>query len=369
MKFRCHKESLLKEISIAQDVISSKNSFSILSNLYLTLIGNELIIKATDSKVNLTTSLPVQGEEDGQSKINFDKFIGIVRNFPDEEIIFEQNDSEIMLRNEKNKINFNLKSIAKEEYPEQKRIDDSKYFTLSQKDLIKMINQTLFAISDDDARISMNGVLLEKDNQNLNMIATDGKRMSYISKEFDIDIDIPDFKEIIIPAKILNIVKKICSGEGDILLAIDNNTLFIKINNIYLYSNLIEGQFPNYRKVIPQEQKYSARFKKTDLLEALKRVDLLVEKNTKKIYMDIQENVILLSSEKNDFGEAREAIECEYNMDPIILAFNSKYMEDPLRAINTNEIEIEFSTNVRAVTIFPVPRDDFFHIVMPMQNN
>lgn len=367
MKFRCHKETLLKEISIAQEIISSKNSFSILSNIYLVLEGNNLEIKSTDMKVSFKTVIPVQGNEDGETKIYCDKFIGIIRNFPDEEIIFEKDNNEIVVRNNTNKINYNLKSIAKEEYPEFKTISDSNYFSIAQSDFIQMINQTLFAISDDETRYFMNGVYLEKNESGLTMVATDGRRLSIISKIFENEI--PDFEPIIIPPKILNLVKKISVSEGELNLAIFDNTLYIKINDSYFYSNLIEGQFPNYKRVIPEKQEQSFTFNKLDVLSALKRVDLLVEKNSKKIFMDIQTNSILLSSDKSDFGEAKESIGCNYEGDQIILALNSHYLEEPLRVINSDEVEIQFTSMNKAITIYPIPKKDYFHIVMPMQNN
>jgi len=367
MKYKCYKETILKEISTAHDVITSKNSYSVLSNIYLRLIGNNLEIKSTDLKTSFETTIPVEGLENGDTKIYCDKFLSIIRNFPDEEIIFEKKNDIITLRNNTNSINYKLKSVVKESYPELKEIDSDKYFKIPQRDFIDMINQTIFAISDDETRYFMNGVYLEKNENKLNMVATDGRRLSIISKE--INSEIPDFEPIIIPSKILNLVKKLSIEEGEISLAIYDNSFFVKLNDNYFTSNLIEGQFPNYKRVIPEQQDSKFIFNKSDVLNALRRVDLLVEKTSNKIYMNISNNNLTINSDNNDFGEAKESISCEYEGENCSLVLNSKYIEEPLKNIGSDKVEIHFSYNKKAISINSVPKKDFVHIVMPIQSN
>lgn len=369
MNFKCNKDVLLKEISIAQDIISTKNTFSILSYLYLSLKGNNLEIKATDASVNFKTIITVDGITDGETKILCEKFLMIIKAFPDEIISIEKFENEIFLRDENNKVNYNLNSITKEEFPEFKNIQQNEYFSIAQKDFIEMINQTIFSISSDETRYFMNGVCLEKDNEEnkLKMISTDGRRLSYIAKSVN---NIPDFNQIIIPQKILNIIKKNCSNEGTIDLAISDNTLFVKINDLFFSSNLISGQFPGYKKVIPENQDFSLIINKNELLNALRRVDLMIEKNsTRKIYLDIKTNNLLLKSERSDIGEAKESISCQYEKEEMVIALNSGYLEDPLKVIDTENIEIEFTTSNKAITINAVPKKDYFHIIAPMQKD
>lgn len=363
MKFKANKEILLKEIAIAQE-ISNKNSFSILSNLYLNLIGNNLEIKATDGNIKFKTFIPVEGEENGEAKVFCDRFLMIIKNFPKSTILIEKIENEIILRDDENKMRYNLNSTASEDFPEFETMQNQNFFSLSQAEFIEMINQTQFSVSNDETRYFMNGVCLEKIENKLNMIATDGRRLSFISKTIE---NIPDFKQIIIPPKTLNIIKKICMGEGNIDLGINENTLFIKVNNSSFSSTLITSQFPNYKKVIPENQQFNLILKRTDLLDAVRRVDLLIEKNSKKVLLDINHNTILLKTDKTELGEAKESIDCTYEGEPIVIAFNSQFISDPLKVIESEFVEIQFTSANKAVTIQAVPQKEYFHIIMPMQ--
>jgi DNA polymerase-3 subunit beta len=196
------------------------------------------------------------------------------------------------------------------------------------------------------------------------MVATDGRRLSYIKKTPDAPMK--EFEGVIIPPKVLNLIKKLASGEGTFSLAVTEKNLFVQFDNQRISSALIEGQFPNYRRVIPEEQKYRILVKKDELLEALKRVSLLVEKS-RRIYVELGAEVMTLSSEETEVGVAREEISCEYEGPEEKIALNYMYLLEPLRVIDTEDISIQFSEPNRAISIYSNPEKDYFHIVMPMQ--
>jgi DNA polymerase-3 subunit beta len=130
---------------------------------------------------------------------------------------------------------------------------------------------------------------------------------------------------------------------------------------------LIEGQFPNYQKVIPESQKYRISLKRSDLLDALKRVAVFVEQKSRRTYFTISEGVIVVSSEESDLGAAREELPCEYSGQETTIALNFRYLEDPLKVMVSEMINIDFTEPNRAITIAPEPGEDYFHVVMPMQ--
>ncbi len=249
MKFVSNKADILKEISVAQEIISSRNSLSILSNVLIETGDNVLTVKATDLKVSFETSIPVETSEPGTTTVFCDRFLGILRSLPDGDIEFEQQDQRLDIRPMYKKIDFQLKSIAGDKFPELQEISDDSYFELPQKDILEMINQTIFAVSDDETRYFMNGVYMENLDGKLIMVATDGRRLSFISKE--VDENIAAFDGVIVPPKILSLIRKLTSGEGSISLAVTDKNIFAKLDSQRLSSNLIEGQFPNYKRVIP----------------------------------------------------------------------------------------------------------------------
>ena len=365
MKFTCHKNVILKEIAIAQDIISSRNSLSILSNVLLEADNGTLKIKATDLKVSFETQIPVDVSQAGSTTVFCDKFLGIIRSLPDGDVEFNLTDGRLLINPLFGKINFQLKSITSDKFPEIKEIEDDKYFELPQSSLIDMISQTVFSVSDDETRYFMNGVYLEHEEGTLSMVATDGRRLSFIKK--DLSTEIKDFDAVIIPTKILHLIKKLSSGEGNLYLAVSEKTIFVKFDNQKLSSNLIEGQFPNYNRVIPEHQEFNINVNKHDLIEALRRVSLLVEQKSRRIYMTFSTGTITLNSEESEIGVAKEEISCDYEGDGLTVALNYLYLLEPLKVIEEKEITIKFTEANKAISIISVPEKDYFHIVMPMQ--
>jgi DNA polymerase-3 subunit beta len=365
MKFTCDRSVLLKEISIAQEIISSKSTISILSNIFIEAENNTLFIKATDVKVNFETQVPVSVIENGSTTVYGDKFLGILTSIPDGEIEFEQNDSRIVIKPLFKKIKFQLKSIASDKYPEFPVASGSVQFEMPIKEFKNMIQQTVFAVSDDETRYFMNGVLFEKKEDKLIMVATDGRRLAYISKNAPEGIQ--DFNKIIIPPKVLNLIMKRAGDEGPVLISVSDKTIFIKFGSYNLSSVLIEGDFPNYQRVIPEQQNYSFKVKRLEMLDALKRVSLFVEQKSRRIYIGLAPGMLTVSCEEGEIGNANEEIPCQYDGEELSMALNYRYIEEPFKIMNDDEIQIFFTESTKAITIKPVPEEDFFHIVMPMQ--
>src|SRR6056297_469900 len=365
MKFTCEKNSIQKEISIAQEIISTRNALSILSNVLLVAENNTITIKATDLKVGFETQIPADIAEEGSTTVFCDKFLGILRSLPDGDVEFEQSTNRLLIKPLFKKINFQLKSIAGEKFPELQEIAEDRYFEISQKEIIEMVSQTIFAVSDDETRYFMNGVYMENQEGSISMVATDGRRLSYISKV--LETQIPEFDSIIIPPKVLNLLRKLSSGEGNLKIAVGEKNLFLQFDSQRISSSLIEGQFPNYKRVIPEQQQYEISINKPQFEEALKRVALLVEQKSRRIYLTLSENNITLNSEESEIGNAKEELECDYEGPEMTLALNYLYLTEPLRVISTEEILVRFTEPNKAITLLTKPEQDFFHIVMPMQ--
>ncbi|MDR1868404.1 MAG: DNA polymerase III subunit beta [Treponema sp.] len=366
MKFICNKEVLLKEIAIAQEIIASKNAISILSNIYLEANNNSLTIKATDMKVNFQTEVPVNVIESGSTTVYGDKFFGIISSFPHSEIEFSQKDITAVIKpTTLKKPEYKLKIIASDKYPEFP-VSSSSFFDIPIKDFKEMIQQSVFAVSDDETRYFMNGVFLEKSENKLNMVATDGRRLAFISKSAGKDVN--DFAGIIIPPKILNTIVKRSGDEGLISISVNDKSIFIKFASYKFSSVLIEGSFPNYRKVIPENQEFSLSVKRSEMLDALHRVSLMVEKKSHRIFLGLSSGKMAVYSEESEMGTVEDEIPCQYDGEDITIALNYRYMEEPFRIMTDDEIRIRFSGATKAITIEPVPEKDFFHIVMPMQS-
>ncbi|GAB1482304.1 DNA polymerase III subunit beta [Treponema sp.] len=365
MKFTCERSVLLKEIAIAQEIISSKNAISILSNVLLETHNGSLIIKATDIKVNFETHIPVSVLEEGSTTVFCDKLLSILGSLPDGELEFEQTDIKITIKPSFKKIKFQLKSITSDKFPEFPSSEEASYFDISVRAFKEMIIQTVFAVSDDETRYFMNGVFFEKNGETLIMVATDGRRLAYVGK--NPETVIPDFKGIIVPPKILNIILKRSGDEGLLSIGVSDKSMFVRFGSYHLSSVLIEGQFPNYQRVIPEQQAFSFLVNRIELLDALKRVSLLVEQKSRRVYLGVSSGMISISSEESEIGTAKEDIPCRFDGQDVTIALNYRYLEEPLKVMNDEMVAIHFTEANRAITVYPEPQKDFFHIVMPMQ--
>ena len=366
MKFTCERSMLLKEVSIANEIIASKSVISIFSNIFLEANEGTLVIKATDTKVNFETRVPVDVVEPGNVTVYGDKFHGILNSIPDGEIEIEQTNNKINIKTKIKKARFQLKSIASDKFPEF-TAEGKEFFELPIRDLKDMIQQTVFAVSDDETRYFMNGVFFEKAEGKFIMVSTDGRRLAYISKNAAPELE--DFSGIIIPPKIINIVMKRAGDEGMAKISVTDKTIFIQFGSYKLSSALIEGQFPNYRKVIPEIQTRHFIVKRLEMLDALRRVSLLVEQKSHRVYLGLSPGTASVYCEENDLGNAREEIPCQYDGEELSIALNYRYLEEPFKVMSGDDIKILFSEPNKTITIMPVPEKDFFHIVMPMQQD
>lgn len=365
MKFTCERDVLIKEISVAQEIISSRNVLSILSNVMLEAADNTLSIRATDLKVGFETRIPVEVAQEGSSTVFCDKLLGILRSLPEGEVEFETSENDVFsIRPVFRKIDFQLKSISSEKFPEIQQAQSDSFFEFPQSAIIEMIRQTAFAVSDDETRYFMNGVYMENVDGHLVMVATDGRRLSYIRSEEESEL--PDFPGAIVPPKVLGLVRKLAGGEGTVRMSITPKAVFFHFDNQKLSSSLIEGQFPNYQRVIPESQQYAVTVDRNELSEALRRISLLVEKS-RRIYMKIADGSIAISSEQSEIGVAHEELSCTYSGPETLMALNYVYLTEPLKVIESEQVEILFSEATKALTMYSVPRSSYFHIIMPMQ--
>jgi DNA polymerase-3 subunit beta len=355
---------LLKEIAIANEIIASKNVISILSNIYFEAKDGSLTVKATDMRVNFETKVPVEIIEPGSVTVYGDKFFGILNSVPEGEIEFEQVDNKINIKTLAKRARFQLVSIASDKYPEF-TVSGKDFFEIPIRDLKNMIQATIFAVSDDETRYFMTGVYFEKAEGHFVMVATDGRRLAIIRKPAAATVN--DFSGIIIPPKILSIIMKRAGDEGKALVSITDKFIYIQFGSYKLSSVLIEGQFPNYRRVIPENQINSFSVNRLEMLDALRRVSLLVEQKSHRVYIGLSPGTVSVYCEESDIGNAREEIPGKYDGEELSIALNYRYLEDPFKVMGENEISILFSDPNKSITIRPVPENDFFHIVMPMQ--
>lgn len=364
MLFSCNKEVILREISIANEIISSHKALTIISSVLLIAKEDILIIKATDFRVSFETEIPISLEKPGDSTVFCSKFLGILRNFPDENVFIIKEGEKLTITNKGN-ISFKLNSLSVDNFPEIPNSEGATFFSLPQKNFVYMIRQTIFAVSGDETRYFMNGVYMKTKDNELVLVATDGRRLSQVHHLLEENQE--DLSGIIIPPKVLGLISKLSSGEGNIELAVKDKLFFTRFDKQKLASTLVDGQFPNYSRVIPQNQELNFSVNRDEFSAALRRVSLLSDQKTKRIILSLSQNSIILKSDESEIGEAEEKIGCLYDGPGVDFALNHTYLSEPLRVIEEKEITVEFTESHKAITLISPTNSSFFHIVMPMQ--
>lgn len=364
MKFSCEKSVLYKAISIAQEIITNKNFISVISNVYLELTDNNLTIKATNVKLGLITNIEVDGHENGSCIVFCEKLVEILSALPEGVIEFEETGNAIRIKPAFKKVQFNIKVISSEQFPSFSEISEDKYIDIPAEKFKKMIRLTSYAVSFDETRYFLSGVYFEYKAGQLIMVGTDGKRLALCKVKADLS---RSFKGVIIPPKTLSFFLKYIPNEGVIKFYSDEKNIFVSFGNIFITSILVEGEFPDYEKVIPQHHEFEAVIKRQELLEAFRRISIFIEKKSHKAIMTFSPDKLTLVSEEMEIGTAREEIDCLYDGATISISVKDSHIEEPLRFYDTEEVSIKFNANNSAILLLPVNADDtYFNVIMPM---
>lgn len=368
MKFTCPGNVLKQEIEYANSFSSSKNSLSIASNVLLEASNDMLTIKASDQNFGFTSSIPVSVIIPGATTVFCEKFLALLKNIPDVDIeITEDNGLLNIAPVEKNsyEFNINIKTIDASKFPELESVDDELFFSLAQRDFFDMIDKTSFAVAEKDSRFFLTGVYMEKKDDKLVMVATDGKKLACVRRSFEQEI--PDFTPSIISVKFLNLMKMVGTGDGVLSIAIDNGRMFAKIGERLIYSSLITGNYPNYEKVIPKNLENKLVMKTEDLDKAITLISVLAENNSNKIFISLTHNKIELSGENNEYGDSKQELPCEYDGPDNVISFSFAVIQAPIRRMDSEYFSILYTSPMNALIFQPEPEKDYIFVLMPMQ--
>lgn len=363
MKFVFDKETLVNEITVAQKIIATKNNATVYSNVFLEAGDNVLTIKAADPNGNFQTKIPIETVEKGSAIVFCDKFMSILASIPDGEAEFSLQEKDAVVKSKVAKIKYKIKCMSTDKYPVFESVDEKSFFSVPAKDFREMVKKTSFAVSVETARHFMTGVFFEKKDNKLVLVATDGRRLSFSAKEVP---GLVDFTSVIVPPKVLNIVIEKLSDEGSVDIAIAEKTIFFKSGDCIFSTNLIDGQFPNYNRVIPASHTGEFVLSKKEIDKALKHISVMTDK-AQRIMLGINSGVCSVSSVSGDFGEAKEEIDCQYTGEEFTFAINCKYLADFLKVALDEDITFEFTDELKAVVLKQKSLKDDIYIIMPMK--
>lgn len=349
MRFKTNKAKLNMAVSRLQSIVPPKSTIPILSNILFDLNGDKLELKVTDLDVSMTSTLDVEVLKKGSITVPAKVFSEIVKELPDYEldIIATENRMEIKCGSGI----YKLSGFSAEDFPRLPDIHPGRQVKINAQSFYKLIKKVLFAVSKDETRPALNGVLWHTSESGLNLVATDGHRLAKVTRS---DIKITGYKEdIIIPPKVLdNLVKLMSDETGEIGVILNENSIVFVLEDAVITSRLLEGPYPNYEQVLPKDNDKILLIEKDLLQAAVRRVSILSNSLTHQVKFAMKNNSLELSATNFDFGgEAKESMKVSYEADEMDIGYNANYVMDVLKQIDGDEVRFELSNPTMATII------------------
>jgi DNA polymerase-3 subunit beta len=366
------RAELLRELTAAQSVVERKTTIPILSNFLFEAAGDKLTITATDLDQSVRTSCAAKVKKPGACTIPARKLYDYIKLLAEGDISIKLMDNHwVQIR--AGRSNTKMVGMARANFPVVPEFPTSGAFKLSVSSLRNMIAKTIFAISNEESRYTLNGALLVLKAESMAMVATDGHRLAHIEKLGESLEGLSGEKKTLIPRKALSELLSLLNSTEEETLEFgdDEQTLYFRVGGRVLTSRKLTGQFPNYEAVLPRDNNKFVIVRSEDLMGSIQRVAQFADERSGAIKIRLEQNELKLSSSSTDSGESEDTIETPYNYDPLVVGFNSQYLIDFLKAIGTGgEVRLEFKDAQSAGQMRPEDGNEdvkYRYILMPMR--
>lgn len=372
MKFIVTSTALLKQLQLLSGVLNSNNTLPILDNFLFEIKDKELTLSASDLETAMSTRMAIEAKEEGVIAIPAKLVLDILKSLPEQPLTFTVDEKSNGVEISSDYGKYKLTGFNGDEFPKAPAMENQQSITLPSDVLARAINKTIFAAGNDDMRPVMSGVFFEINEASVRLVATDAHKLVRYTRT-DAGSSTP--ASFIVPKKPLNLIRGTLSSlKTDVVLEYNENNAQFKFDNIVLLCRLIEGKYPNYEAVIPNENPKKLTIDRLDLLSSIKRVSIFANKTTHQVRMRMGGSELNVSAEDLDFAnEAQERLTCSYIGDDMEIGFNSRFIQDMLSNLDSESVNVEMSAPNRAGILTPVdadnPAEDLLMLVMPVMLN
>lgn len=361
MKIKVTQEKLLGGIQIVQNIVSSKATLPILSNMLMETGHNVLKLNSTDLDIGISCEMPVEILEEGAITIPAKRFGDIIRELPSGDILIHaKKNNQIDIEGEK--CRFKLIGLSKDEFPKFPEFRDKESIKIDQITYKEMLRMTSFAVSHEESRYVLNGILMEISGNTIRMVATDGRRLAKSEKQ--LEKGVKDDISVIIPIKAVHEIMRNLKDEGTMSFVLGTNQVLFDIDGVLIATRIIEGEFPNYNQVIPKTAPTLLKINCQQLLSAIRRANLLATPDFQAIKFEVFSDKLVVSKTTPDVGESREEIPIGYGGKELIVGFNPQFFIDALKNIEDEDIHMELLGPDKAGVI---RKDDYLYLALPMR--
>ena len=365
MNIQINRETLLKPLASVTSIVEKRHTLPILSNLLLEAKQNKIHLTATDLEMQISLSVESAVGGDFSTTISARKLLDICRSLPENtDINMLTNESRVTLKAGKSR--FNLQTLPSADYPVMtKTSSQSTTITIAQTQLKGLLKQVEFAMAQQDIRYYLNGLLFEINDKRLNVVGTDGHRLSFTSTELKQSYE---KQEVILPRKtVIELIKLLDESEEDVQVELSSNQVNFSFSNIKLISKVIDGKFPDYNRVIPTGHQNSFITDRIGMLLAMQRASILSNEKYRGIRMVLSNNNLKLISTNSDQEEAEEELEVNYTGDALDIGFNVTYLIDVLNNANSEQATFSFADANSSCLVTVPNNENYKYVVMPMR--
>jgi DNA polymerase-3 subunit beta len=364
MKFTAAREALLKPLQAVIGVVERRQTMPILANVLLVAKDGQLAVTATDLEVELVANAEVEVEGAGEVTVPGRKLLDICRALPEEaSVAIALSGEKLGIKSGRSK--FTLTTLPAADFPTIEDINAGQTLGLPQATLGTLLDKTHFSMAQQDVRYYLNGLLLETDGKHLRAVATDGHRLALAQVELD-GQKMPEH-QVIVPRKGVLELQRLLGGDGDVDLQLGSNHVRIELAGIRFTSKLIDGRFPEYERVIPQDTSNQLLANRETLKGALQRTAILSNEKYRGIRLIIRDNGVVLQAHNPEQEEAEEEIGVQYKGDDIEIGFNVNYLLDALGAIESEDVSLSVVDSNSSCLLREPGNDDCKYVVMPMR--
>ena len=367
MKFTIAKEQLITGLQAVQNIVSTRTTLPILSNVLLRGEGKKVELTATDLDVAVSCAVEAEVQKDGAFTVPVKKLFGIVRELGNNEIEVEV-DEKNACKLKAGASFYKLNGLGADEFPPLPKFSEKKKVQIPQEKLKGMLRKTSFAVSTDETRYVLNGIFLRMKDQKITMVATDGRRLALTDEEVDLSTD--SQAEFIVPTKAINELNRLLQPKGEVTVKFSENQALFELKgesgySVVLITKLVEGNYPNYTQVIPAEATERVGLGREEFLQALRRAEIMTSEKSNSVKLTFSKNNLTITANTPEVGEGRESIAVNYKGKELAIAFNPGYLMDPLKALENDEVFMELTDELSPGVI--KINGPFLYVIMPMR--
>jgi len=372
MKFKINRDHFASGLAQVLNVVGSKATMPILSNVLIEAEKDQISLTTTNLDLGIRCKIKADVKETGAVTLPVKRLAGIVRELPNVDVTVDASPNH-QVKLPSGGSNFRIMGIGKEEFPPLPEFGDEKAFTLEQADLTTMLKSVAYAQSTDETRYILNGVYFNFKDGKLSLVATDGRRLALVSREMEVPAE--SSGAIILPAKTVSELQRLLDKGEKLKINFNDRRAAFQINtdkdtsglvdSIYLYSKVVEGNYPNYQQVIPKETHQRIKLERELFLQCVHRAALVCSEKSNSVKIKLSSNLLEITAQSPDFGEAHESMAIGYSGPDLQVAFNPTFLMDPLRALTKDEIFFELKDDVSPGVFKTL--DAFLCVIMPVR--